>query len=147
MKMKILINVAAISTLIILNSSCSSKQGLMKSKEGAYEIIINKSSSDNDPVISGHVYEFGTKNPILGASVWNEKHYDIKTQVDLKGRFSYATKPGKYKTFASFVGFRPSLTNSFVASKGDIVYIDFYLKLDTSGFPDPVIKARKSQKK
>ena len=145
--MKILINVAAIFTLVILNSSCSTNQGLMKSKEGAYEIIINKSSSDKDPVISGHVYEFGTKNPVLAAFVWNDKHYDVKTQVDLKGRFSYATKPGKYKTYASFVGFRPSLTKSFVASKGDTVFIDFYLKLDTSGFPDPVIKARKSLKK
>ncbi|MET4141965.1 carboxypeptidase regulatory-like domain-containing protein [Pedobacter sp. UYP1] len=129
MKMKILIKVAAISTLIILNSSCATKQGLMISKEGVYEIIINKSSSDNDPVISGHVYEFGTKNPVLGASVWNDKYYHIKTGVDLKGRFIYRTKPGKYKVHASFVGFRPSLTNSFAASKGDTVYIDFYLKL------------------
>lgn len=145
--MKILIKITAIFTLMIVNFSCSTKRGLVKSKEGAYEISINKSSSDNDPVISGHVYEFGTKNPVLGASVWNDKHYDIKTQVDLKGTFSYGIKPGKYKTHASFVGFRPSLTSNFLASKGDTIKIDFYLKQDTSGFPDPIIKTRKGPKR
>ncbi|MET4138157.1 carboxypeptidase-like regulatory domain-containing protein [Pedobacter sp. UYP1] len=147
MTVKSLINVAVISALIILTASCSTKQGLIKTKESLYELNIKKTSLNHNPVISGYVYEFGTKSPVLGASVWNHKHYNNNTKVDISGKFIYSIKPGKYRILASFVGFRPCKTNSITVSKGDTIEIDFYLKPDTSNFPDPVIKTKRRSKK
>ncbi|MBB5619540.1 hypothetical protein HDE69_000576 [Pedobacter cryoconitis] len=146
MHIKILVKVTIIFIIIIINSSCSTKQGFIKTKESPYELNIKKTSLSHDPVIYGYVYEFGTKNPVLAASVWNDKHYENKIVVDVKGKFKYIVKPGKHKIWASFVGFRPCTTNSFEASKGDTIKIDFYLKIDTNNFHDPVIKTKKTKK-
>lgn len=85
----------ALSTLILF-FGCASQHGIVKPKDGSFELVILKSSSvDKKPVIHGYIYSENTRQSIgIGYVRLNgEKRY----KTDKSGAYNINIDPGKHK--------------------------------------------------
>lgn len=123
---------------------CVTKQGQVKTKNGIYEFYIKKSNSTKDPVVYGRLKEFKTNDTLNGGLV-NVDH-KLKYDTDKNGRFNFTVKSGSHFFTGARMGYYLLRSKKIKASLGDTIKIDYYLKPDTSNFPDPVIKTKRKTK-
>ncbi|KIO78966.1 hypothetical protein TH53_00280 [Pedobacter lusitanus] len=131
-------NLINISSLILLTFSligCAVRQGFIERKNGAYDLSIKKSSKKHAPIISGIVYEYGTKIPLPGAMIFTN---NTKFPVDKKdrietgesGKYVMSAKSGNRYIISRYIGFKEMKTLILRLAKGDTVRLDLYMKPD-----------------
>lgn len=120
-----LIKITAMLTFVILNISCSTKQGLIIRKDGSYNLSIVNSTKDDEPIVLGVIYD-DKKEILPGAFVKADKLPRVMN--NRLGKYEFKTHPGEH-TFEGFsVGYKSTYTKTILIKKGDTVKIDFYLK-------------------
>lgn len=122
------ITLLTFSTLILF-CGCASQHGIVKTKDGSFELVILKSSSvDKKPVIHGYIYSENTREPIgIGyLRLDGEKRY----KTDKSGTYNINIEPGKHKFEGQGYGYYWPSTKKIKVSQGDSIRIDFFLKED-----------------
>ncbi len=114
-------------------SSCSAKKGLVKNENGSYAYELKKSSSLNEPVIYGSLFDFNSGETLKIGHVRVDT--EILNKADTNGNFMFSVKPGRHRFRGIDVLYQQVKTKVFKVSKGDSLKIIFNLKL----FDKPLI--------
>ncbi|WP_157287846.1 hypothetical protein [Pedobacter cryoconitis] len=134
-----LIKTATMLAFVGFNISCSTNQGLVKRKDGSYNLNIVNSTKGAEPLVIGVIYEYTAKEILPGAFVKADKLPRIAN--DKVGKYVFNINPGKHSFEGFCVGYKSTYTKPILIKKGDTVKIDFYLKqYDTRLVESPIHK-------
>lgn len=96
-------------------------------------------------IISGYVYDYETKEPLIGANIYLENTI-YGTTTNKEGYYILQIKEGKYKILFSYIGYSEE-KREITIKKGEVLKLNIYLKRSPLTLKEVVVESRKARVK
>ncbi len=94
-------------------------------------------------IISGYVYDYETKEPLIGANIVLENTI-YGTTTNKEGYYLLQIKEGKYKILFSYIGYLEE-KREVTINKGEVLKLNIYLKRSPLTLKEVVVESRKQR--